>query len=99
MLPHYSSARLSDAWIPACSVPVITPALLSVFSFSAQAPDIAIILPEPETGHGANLHDFYITILRVPARPRLNNVNKTHLGSSLNFERANEQTKYISIII
>ena len=30
---------------------------------------------------------------------RLNNVNKTHLGSSLNFERANEQTKYISIII
>ena len=70
MLPHYSSARLSDAWLPACSVPVITPALLSVFSFSpGQAPDIAIILPEPETGHGANLHDFYITILRVPAAP------------------------------
>ena len=69
MLPQCCLApELSVLVVTGSSSLSLSESLLSVFSFTP-GPDIAIILPEPETGHGANLHDFYITILRVPAAP------------------------------
>ena len=79
---------------PSCN----SSSLLSVFSFTP-GPRYCNNFARESPGTDWPRGQFTWFLYYNSPCPRLDNVNKTHLGSSLNFERANEQTKYISIII